>query len=290
MNTNDLRYFLAVADTAHFGHAAKRCGVATATVSTQIKKLEQSLGVTLFERTNRRVMLTEEGMEIAILARKALQEVEAIHDFAESRNDPYAGKFRLGAFPTLATYIFPQVVAQVKAAMPNLKLYLIEEKTDELLGRLREGTIDAALLALPIDDSNLVCQELFKDEFHVAVPAGHRLSSQSQIKHSQLRNERIMLLDEGHCMRDQALELCKQHGYTEEHDFKATSLETLRQMVKSGAGITIMPEIAIPEYAEQGIAYLQFRQPSEHRRVGLVWRGSSKRTLLLKRLTEVIKQ
>jgi LysR family hydrogen peroxide-inducible transcriptional activator len=285
MNIRDLRYFVAVSELGHFGQAAQQCNVSQPTLSGQIKKLEQELGVTLLERTNRRVMLTDTGALVAMSARKILREVDDIHDIAQSSHDPLSGKFRLGAFPTLSTYIFPSLVEMVNRDMVDLRLILIEEKTATLVNKLRQGEIDAALLALPVEDNFLVTQKLFDDEFFLAVPSGHELTRYKSIDQSRLRDHRLLLLEEGHCLRDQALEVCQLGGMSEEQDFRATGLETLRQMVRAGTGITFIPEIA-KQAVEPGIEYIPFEAPAPLRQIGLVWRKTTTRHAVLKRLVQ----
>lgn len=287
MNIRDLQYIVAVADLEHFGKAAEQCCVSQPTLSGQIKKLEEQLGVMLFERTNRRVMPTDIGQTIIASARRILHEVDVINETAESAHDPLVGRFRLGAFPTLATYIFPELVQKVKEALPALRLILLEEKTASLIEKLKAGDIDAALLALPIDDGYLISRKLFDDAFYLAVPPDHPLTAQSTITNEMLAHQRLLLLEEGHCLRDQALDVCQLHGIGEEQDFKATGLETLRQMVKAGTGITFMPEIAINEN-EMGIQYIPFEAPPPVRTIGLVWRKTSSRTALLEKMIELL--
>ena len=287
MNIRDLQYFLAVADLKHFGQAAEQCCVSQPTLSGQIKKLEQDLGVTLLERTNRRVMLTETGEQIARSARRILREVDTIYDVATSSHDPLSGKFRLGAFPTLSTYIFPTLVPKVKHSLPDLRLILVEDKTAILLEKLRQGELDAALLALPIHDDFLISQPLFDDEFMLAVPVGHELEKEQSIDQRALKNHCLLLLEEGHCMRDQSLEVCQLNGIAEEQDFKATGLETLRQMVKAGTGITFMPTIAVLEN-EVGIQYIPFASPAPSRRIGLVWRKTTARQQVIDMLVTML--
>jgi len=287
MNIRDLKYFLAVAELEHFGKAAEQCCVSQPTLSGQIKKLEEQLGVALFERTNRRVMLTETGKHILHAARRILLEVDTINEIAQSSHDPISGTFRLGAFPTLATYIFPDLVPALKLSMPNLRLVLIEEKTEVLLEKLRHGEIDAALLALPIDDDFLVCQKLFDDEFLLAIPTDHEFAHLQHIDQKKLKGQKLLLLEEGHCLRDQALEVCQLHGINQEQDFKATGLETLRQMVKAGSGITFMPRIAIQEN-ERGIHYIPFSLPVPMRTIGMVWRKTSGRQEVISGCCDII--
>jgi LysR family transcriptional regulator, hydrogen peroxide-inducible genes activator len=285
LNINDIRYFLAVAELQHFGRAAEQCCVSQPTLSGQIKKLEAELGVTLLERTNRRVMPTEIGEQVAQSARRILREVESIHEIARSSHDPLSGKFRLGAFPTLSTYIFPDLVPKVKQSLPNLRLILIEEKTAILVEKLKQGDIDAALLALPVRDDYLVSCPLFDDEFLLAVPPEHPLAKQQSVNQKSLKNHRLLLLEEGHCLRDQALEICGLNGIAEEQDFRATGLETLRQMVKAGSGITFMPTIAVQD-GEAGIRYVPFTKPAPIRTIGLVWRKTTARQQVIDKLVE----
>lgn len=287
MNIKDLQYFLAVAELEHFGQAAEQCFVSQPTLSGQIKKLEEELGVTLFERTNRRVMLTETGSQIAAYARRVLSEIESIQEIAESSREPLAGKFRLGAFPTLATYVFPDIVPKVKQVMPKLRLILIEDKTLYLMDKLRHGEIDAALLALPVHDDFLCSEALFEDEFCLAVAPDHCLAQCETVTQKALKKHRLLLLEEGHCLRDQSLEICERHGIAEEQDFKATGLETLRQMVKAGTGITFMPKIAVRE-DEPGIKYVPFADPVPKRAIGLVWRKTTARKDVMDKLVETL--
>ncbi|MFC1536261.1 LysR substrate-binding domain-containing protein [Pseudomonadota bacterium] len=276
MNIRDLRYLVAVADLKHFGQAASFCHVSQPTLSGQIKKLEDSLGIKLFERNNRSVVLTDICLDILVFARRILREVDQINEVAENAHDPKTGKFRLGAFPTLATYLFPELVKKVKASMPDLHLVLIEEKTEQLMEKLRHAEVDAAFLALPVADDSLYCKKLFEDEFYLAVPPEHALASCKTVAQDSLEQYRVLLLEEGHCLRDQALDVCQKHGVGEELDYRATSLETLRQMVKGGTGITFMPKIAI-QPNEEGICYIQFAQPAPSRSIAMVWRKTSSR-------------
>jgi LysR family hydrogen peroxide-inducible transcriptional activator len=283
MNLRDLKYLVAVADLQNFSHAAERCFVSQPTLSTQIKKLEDELGVVVFERNNRSVRLTEAGELILVVARRILAEVDLIGDIAESARDPLAGTLRLGAFPTLASYVFPLAVRRIAEDLPRLKLLLIEEKTEALTGQLKNGQCDAALLALPVNDPALVSMKLFEDPFLLAVPEGHALAGWACIDPVDLADLKLLLLDEGHCLRDHALDVCYRHGGHEEPDFRATSLETLRMMVRAGTGITLMPRIAARE-GEPGVCYVPFTDPPPKRLIGLVWRKTTARGVLIERL------
>ena len=284
MNLRDLQYLTAVADHEHFGKAARACNTSQPTLSMQLKKLEETLGVQLFERTNRQVMITPVGEEIAQRARRILREAEEIKAVAKTAQDPYAGEFRLGAFPTLAPYFLPQAVPAIRKKLPKLKLLLIEEKTESLVERLRAGTLDAALLALPVHEDALETMHLFDDAFLLAVPRGHPLAKRNTIRQSDIADERLLLLEDGHCLRAQALEVCSMTGASENQEFRATSLETLRYMVASGVGITLIPEMAMKK--GDGIAYIPFARPAPSRSIGLAWRKSSARLLCIKTLAE----
>ena len=281
MNLRDLRYLVAVADLRSFIQAADQCCISQPTLSTQIKKMEDTLGVQIFERTNKKVLLTEVGEQIAASARRVLLEIDTVEDLAKQARDPLAGNFRLGAFPTLAAYIFPALVPKIMLELPKLRLILVEEKTDMLVNQLKQGQLDAALLALPINDDYLATQALFEDEFYLAVTNNHPLAARERIALCDLHNQQLLLLDEGHCLRGQALQICHLHQAEEQQDVRATGLETLRQMVRAGTGITFMPKIAIRDQ-EDDIRYLPFEEPVPKRTIALVWRKTSVRKELLK--------
>ncbi len=288
MNLKDMSYLVAVADLRSFVKAAEQCFISQPTLSTQIKKMEQSLGVKIFERTNKKVLPTETGEQIIASARQILEQVEHIKELADMAQDPLAGNFRLGAFPTLATYIFPDLVPIIKEQLPKVRLILIEEKTDQLIQQLNQGHIDAALLALPVHEDFLQSELLFSDQFKLAVSPDNPLAKKKTIKQSDLYQKQLLLLDEGHCLRGHALQLCQLNGAEERQDVRATSLETLRQMVRAGTGITFIPEIAIHE-PDTGICYLPFSDPVPSRSIGLLWRKTSARNKLIHHLIELIK-
>ncbi len=287
MNLRDLRYLVAVADLRSFIQAADQCSISQPTLSTQIKKMEETLGVQIFERTNKKVIPTEIGGQIVASARRILLEVNTITELAEQAHDPLVGNFRLGAFPTLSTYIFPGLVPKIRQTMPKLRLILIEEKTDILIEQLKLGQLDAALLALPIVDDYLEAEPLFDDEFYLAVADNHPLAVRDSIVQSDLHNQQLLLLDEGHCMRGQALQICQLHHAEEQQDVRATGLETLRQMVRAGTGITLMPKIALQQPGD-GIRYIPFEKPVPTRTIALVWRKTSGRKKLLSLLATLL--
>lgn len=288
MNLRAISYVVAVADLRNFSQAAEQCYVSQPTLSAQIKKLEESLGIKIFERNNKRIMITEEGRNIIQSARRILQEVETLKAIVESAKNPLAGTFRLGAFPTLSTYIFPGIVPQIKECMPDLRLILIEEKTAILMDKLHKGDIDAALFAMPVHEDSFEMRLLFDDKFFLACPPDHPLAEKSEIDVEELAEYHLLLLEEGHCLRDNALEICQQHNIPEEHAFRATGLETLRQMVKAGTGITLMPEIAINN-TETGIHYVPFKDSAPHRTIGLFYRKTSVKKEIIHKLEKILK-
>lgn len=290
MNLRDLHYFIAVAEYQHFGKAAQACHVSQPTLSGQLKKLEEELGVLLFERSNRRVNITSAGKRILHSAQSIFQETQRIKQIAQEAKDPLGGDFRIGAFPTLAPYFFPLCMRVLKKALPKIRFILVEAKTDELLEKLKKREVDVAFLALPVLEAELVSQKLFEDPFYLAVPPNHPLSAEKKISYKQLAGYRMLLLEEGHCLRDQALEVCHSHRVQQEEEFKATSLETLRQMVKAGTGITFIPEIAI-QPNDNEIHYLPFATKDRPvRDIGLVWRGNTMRHQVIDKIIEVTKR
>ncbi|PCI17475.1 MAG: DNA-binding transcriptional regulator OxyR [Piscirickettsiaceae bacterium] len=287
MNLRDLKYIIAVAELKSFVKAAKHCFVSQPTLSMQIKKLEESLNIKIFERNNKRVLITALGEEIITTARRILQETALIEAIAKNAQDPFAGNLTLGAFPTLAPYILPRLIPCIKDKLPKLRLILIEEKTDHLIAQLKEGRIDAALLAGPIHDDALKADKLFDDEFMLAVSTGHSLAKNKRVNAAELINEPLLLLDEGHCLRDQALQFCQLNGAKEEQNVRATSLETLRQMVIAGTGITFIPKIAIQK-SNDAIRYIPFESPKPKRSIYLVSRKTNPRVELMGQLKHII--
>jgi len=279
MNLRTMQYLLSVSKQLSFSKASKECFISQPTLSEQIKKMEDFLELKIFERSNKKVFITDEGKEIIESARIIVKEIENIKEVAARRKDPFSGKLSLGAFPTLAPYIFPRLVPRIKQCLPNLRLILIEEKTEILLNKLKKGEIDAALLALPIEENGLEYTKLFEDEFYLAVPPEHSLANRKTIHMNELKTRTLLLLEEGHCLRDQALEVCSTTG-TNIDEFKATSLETLRHMIKAGTGITFMPEIAMAKN-EPGIKYIPFQEPKPKRTIVLVYRSTTNKRRIL---------
>ncbi len=291
MNLRDLRYFVALADYKHFGRAAEACFISQPTLSTQIRKLEEELGVTLVERAPRQVMLTPAGRDIAERARRIVDDVEQMKESARRSQDPEAGTIRLGMFPTLGPYLLPHAVPLIRARFPRLELLLVEEKSDVLLSRLREGKLDAGLLALPLHDEQLHTEFLFEEPFLLAVPEHHPLAGRDNLALKELADQRLLLLEDGHCLRDQALDVCQLSGASEKSGFQATSLETLRQMVAANVGVTLLPMLATkpPVARSETIHLLGFHDSQPSRRIALVWRKSSAMHDFLLQLAEVFR-
>ncbi len=292
MNLRDLRYLLALADHRHFGHAAEACHVSQPTLSTQIRKLEDELGVVLVERAPRKVMLTEAGTGIAERARRVIAEVEQMREIARLAHDPESGSLRLGLFPTLAPYLLPHVVGPLKQRFPKIELLLVEEKTEALLQQLKSGRIDAAVLAFPVAEEGLEHAALFDEPFILAVPENHPLGRgrRKGLRLEDLHHEPLLLLEDGHCLRAQALEVCQLAGASEKEGFRATSLETLRQMVAAGVGSTLLPLLSVkpPVPAQPHLRLVPFAAPAPTRRIALFWRKSSARGRFLRSVAEVL--
>jgi LysR family hydrogen peroxide-inducible transcriptional activator len=281
MNLRDLHYITTLAETRHFGRAAEQCNVSQPTLSMQVKKLEEYLGVAIFERASREVLVTPAGEKIIAHAHSILRDADAIKDIARTAQDAYAGDFRLGAFPTLAPYYLPQLMPVLSKKLPRLKLWLVEEKTEILLSRLKSGALDAAFIALPIHDAELNYAPLFDDPFYLAVHKAHAFASRTYVHQDDIRREPLLLLEDGHCLRSQALDVCNVVGAVEHQEFRATSLETLRQMVASGVGVTLMPELAMRR--GDGVVYVKLR-PAISRSIALVWRKTTHRKACIDRL------
>src|SRR5690606_20295083 len=237
-----------------------------------------------------KVMLTAAGQDVVQRARRIVAEVDEMKEAARRSRDPGSGTLRLGVFPTLGPYLLPHVVPQLRERFPQLELLLTEEKSDVLLQRLREGKLDAALLALPIHDDQLHAEFLFEEPFLLAAPAAHPLAKQKVLSMDALGEETLLLLEDGHCLRDQALDVCRLAGAQEKAGFRATSLETLRQMVAAGVGVTLLPALSVhaPIVQPAGIRLVPFRKPAPNRRIALVWRKSSALDGFLRDLADAI--
>lgn len=286
MNVRDLRYLVALQEHKHFGRAAEACFVSQPALSMQIKKMEKFLGVQLLERSNKSVMLTPIGATLSDRAQTILHQVDEMKEIARLASDPFSGELKLGIFPTLAPYVLPHIAPRMAQSLPKLSLYLVEEQTGYLLDKLRQGEIDAAILALPVNEKGLQEMPLFDEEFLLAAPEGHALSKRGAVEQEELLGQPIMLLEDGHCMREQALSLCYRVKAKENQNFRATSLETLRHMVAAGLGITLIPKLACRK--NDGIVYIPFKGVKPVRTLGLVVRNTSAKKVLLEKVAAEI--
>lgn len=297
---NELRYAVALAEHRHFGRAAKACSVSQPTLSAQIQKLERTLDAKIFERTSHRVELTPLGEAIVEKARRVLEETEGILGIVHAQVEPLTGPLRLGVIPTLGPYLLPWLLRPLRKAYPDLRLILREVRTAELIEELVDHRLDGGLLALPIPARGLVTEPLFDEPFFALVPAKHRLATKKRVSASDLVDEELLLLEDGHCLRDQALEVCAQAGIAEPGsdpsdagaDFRATSIETLRHMVGAGLGVTLLPALALGGgRPRNGPVAVPFTRASDaERSVALVWRRTNPKSSDLALLAEFIRE
>ena len=295
MNLKDLIYIIAVAETHHFGRAAERCFVSQPTLSGQIKKLEETLGVTIFERTNRSVEITPIGEAIVDHARKMVEQADAIKQLAQAHQDPLAGPLRIGAIPTISPYLLPLILKPLKKDFPQMNLVLSEEVTDTLLQRLHHHEIDAALLATEENEPGLDAMPLFKEPFWLAYGSKHELNRSKEIQRKDLERHDLLLLAEGHCLARQAMEVCHIRERSEQGqlaDLRAASLETLMQLVEAGFGCTLVPALAANAFKNMGrdvtLHPLTFRHA--YRRIFLIHRSTFPRKQALEALAHTITQ
>lgn len=274
LSIRQLQYFAAVAEALGFRRAAERCHVSQPTLSAQIQQLESVLGVQLFERDRRRVALTRAGQALLVRARAALRALEDVLDEAKRLTDPFVGTLRVGVIPTVAPYLLPEVTPALTARYPRLTVVYREEKTSAIVAHLEAGELDAGLLALEADIGELASAVVLKDPFVAALPKGHRLAQRKRVALHELEQELVLLLDDGHCFREQALEACSRAG-AREAAFRATSLATLAQMVSAGAGVTLLPELAVEAENRRGQLAIRPLSPAPARTLALVWRRSS---------------
>lgn len=271
-----LQYVVAVAETRNFRRAAERCRVAQPSLSAQLSQLEEALGVRLFERTSRGVLVTAAGEEIVSRARKLIVDGDDLVSAARRLGDPLAGTLRVGVIPTISPYLLPAIVPALRKKHPRLNLVWTEDRTASLVAALDSGSIDAALLALVPETDDLDSEVIARDAFVLATPREHPLArSARRARQADLSGVPVLLLDDGHCFRDQSLAYCGPAGALE-LGFRATSLPTLAQMVASGAGVTLLPQLAVAsEVRGAQLVIREFADPQPHRTIALVWRPSS---------------
>jgi LysR family transcriptional regulator, hydrogen peroxide-inducible genes activator len=274
-----LRYFLALVDEAHFGRAAAKCFVSQSAFSVAVKELETLLGVRLVDRTNRQVTITAMGQEFARQARDCLQSLETLVERAQGEREPLVGELRLGVIPTVAPFLLPRVLPKLRRAYPKLRLYLVEDQTERLHARLASGEIDLALLALPYELRGMEVLPLFKDQFRLACREGSALVKPGANRMAQLDPGSVLLLEDGHCLRDHALDMCRLQGSGLLNRFAAGSVLTLIEMVDADLGVSFLPEMA------EGSSLLRNTRVrllgldnKSFRTIGLAWRKGSARS------------
>ncbi len=295
MNLRDLKYLIAVAETEHFGHAAAQCFVSQPTLSGQIKKLEEELGVVIFERTNRSVSITPIGSEIVKHAKLILEQADVIRQLAQAQRDPLAGALRVGAIPTVSPYLIPLILMPLKAQYPQMRLVLSEEITDMLTRRLLDHQIDVAILATAVKEPELEVMPLFEEPFWLAHPRDHELYNKDEISRRDLNRLDLLLLADGHCLTDQVMDVCRvKEGMLDNEmaDLRAASLETLLQLVGAGFGCTLVPALAVRGAwtTDSGIIARKLGLKDAYRRVQFVYRKTFPRKQAIEALAEVIRK
>ncbi len=280
MTLTELRYVVAVARERHFGRAAEACFVSQPTLSVAIKKLEEELDCKLFERGGNEVSVTPIGEEIVRQAQQVIEQAQGIKEIAKRGKDPLSGPLRLGVIYTIGPYLLPDLVKQTIALTPQMPLMLQENFTTKLLDMLRTGELDAAILAEPFPDTGLAVAPLYDEPFMVAVPKAHALAARDTIPAEELKRETMLLLGTGHCFRDHVLEVCPEYArFSSDAEgirksFEGSSLETIKYMVSSGMGITVVPQLSVPAEPQSHLAFVRFADPVPTRRVVLAWRRS----------------
>lgn len=276
MNIRDFEYLVALAEHKHFRKAAEACFVSQPTLSGQIRKLEDELGTSLLERSSRRVLFTDSGLQLVAQAKRILSEVKTFTDMANLQGKEMSGPLHIGFIPTVGPYLLPKIILPLKQAFPDLELFLHEAQTNQLIRQLEEGRLDCLILASVAETEPFIELDLFEEPLTLAVPEAHEWAKLDQVDLQQLSGRTVLSLGDGHCLRDQALGFCFAAGARDDDRFKATSLETLRNMVAAGGGITLLPQLAIPiEKVKDGVCYLPAVNPTPSRKLVLVYRPGS---------------
>ena len=290
-STRQLRYFAALAEQRHFGKAAAACFVSQSAFSTAIRELETLLGVRLVDRTNRRVTITALGQEVATQARLCLRDIEGLVALAQTERSPLAGPLRLGVIPTIAPFLLPRVLPRLRKVLPRLQLFLHEGTTVEIHGKLLKGELDLLLLALPFELDNVEVQSLFRDAFRLACRRGSQLVNPANYNYSRLDRDAVLLLNEGHCLREHAISACRLKSAEKISPFAASSLLTLIEMVDADLGITFLPDMAEGSALLAGTRVQTYPLPDRnYREIGLAWRQGSTRGAEFRRLGEHLRQ
>lgn len=289
MNFRDLEYLIALEELKHFRKAADKCFVSQPTLSGQIRKLEDELNVQLMERSSRKVIFTPAGLDIVAKAKTILLEAKSLREIAKSHNEPMHGTLHIGLIPTVAPYLLPIIVPAIKEAFPDLELYLHENQTHVLLKQLEEGELDCLMLALLPGMEQFKQLDLYNEPLELALSDKHAWSDNQEIELHELSGEHVLMLADGHCLRDQAMGFCFTAGAIEDNSFKATSLETLRHMISAENGLTLLPQLAIPLNRHQsGVRYIPFKTPVPTRTITLLSRNNSARQVCFDKLAKLI--
>jgi LysR family hydrogen peroxide-inducible transcriptional activator len=296
MTLTELKYIVAVAREKHFGRAAESCFVAQPTLSVAIKKLEDELGVAIFERGGTEISVTPDGAQIITQAERVLEQTSFIRDIAKQNNDPLSGTLRIGVIYTIAPYLLPQLVPTLINNVPQMPLVLLENFTVKLIELLRAGELDAAIMALPFNQQGLMVQPVYDEPFMVALPRHHAWAKRTHINSEELKSETMLLLGAGHCFRDQVLEVCPEMSRFSTgasgiaKTFEGSSLETIRHMVASGIGITVLPQASVPttNTSQDMLNYIPFEAPVPSRRVVIAWRKSYTRHAAVEAVRQAI--
>jgi len=289
MNLRSLEYLLALKAHGSFVRASEACHVSQPGLSIQIKKLEEELGAVLIERNPKGFLFTPAGEEVLKRARAIVQTADEIQRLAEVWHDPYAGQLSLGAFPTLAPYYFPTIIDHLVDAYPNLRFNLVEEKTHVLIERLHAGALDAAFLAAPVEDDTLEHGVIFTEAFLLGVSPRHAWGKRVAVDPAELADQPLLLLEEGHCLRGQALDYCSTSGLNEALNFRASSMETLLQMIAMGRAVSFVPECVARR--NPALHYLKLKGGGAQRTIGLFWRkGFFRRDLMLELVDDFVRE
>ncbi|WGE90681.1 DNA-binding transcriptional regulator OxyR [Actinobacillus genomosp. 1] len=286
MNIRDLEYLIALADYKHFRRAADACNVSQPTLSGQIRKLEDELGTVLLERTSRKVLFTQAGLTLVEQAKAVLREVKVLKEMASNQGKEMSGPLHVGIIPTLGPYLLPLVLPALKSTFPELELYIYELQTTQLVDQLESGQLDCGILAFVKESEPFIEVPIFDEQMLLAVSNKHEWANKNNLDITCLKDKELLFLDDGHCLRTQTLDYCLSVGAKESTHFKATNLETLRNMVAANAGMSLIPELAAKHC--EGLNYLTFDEPKPYRTVGLIYRPGSPLRIRYERLAKEV--
>ncbi|MDG2954152.1 DNA-binding transcriptional regulator OxyR [Bisgaard Taxon 10/6] len=291
MNIRDLEYLVSLAEFKHFRRAADACNVSQPTLSGQIRKLEDELGITLLERTSRKVLFTQSGLLLVEQAKQVLREVKLLKEMASNQGKDMTGPLHIGVIPTVGPYLLPYIMPVLKEEFPELELFLYEAQTNQLVDQLETGRLDCAILAAVAETEPFIQVPLFNEKMLVAVSENHSWAKEKNIPLDHLKGMEVLMLDDGHCLREQALGYCFAAGARENAHFQATSLEMLRNMIAANAGITLMPELAVlNEGQRQGVKYIPCVDPEPQRTITLIYRPGSPLRARYERVASAVKK